>query len=338
MIKIMQTPKTLLILGLVFCSLYLGAQSKWDKKKSKFRKGTDQGMSSKTHEKYIGKIVFSNARISKDNPDESDFRTTFKADENLYGRVYMAYSASREPMFEYYDEQKRKIEEPCDYGCSYAIILERKETGETQPIRCNDLGGDELKWTSIQLSLYPDALNGDPEEPDREWVYWMRELPAGEHTFTATYFVGEGACNFDAESNSGYAHVTDPMATGEFTIIKEDGMEIPFRMTFERYESVMDLSSLRGSILERAHILAREAEWAIKYTRVTAIGDWEYERDVYNNVIRRSCDTRILGKDADGNCAAYPFTVIQEHMGGGRYGQVKTAFQGLVGTQGLDCG
>lgn len=321
-----------------FTAFSTTAQPKWDKKKSKFRKGTDQGMSSETHERFVGQIVFSGSRISKDNPNEAGFQTTFKANENLYGRIYMAYSASREPMFEYYDQQKRKIEEPCDYGCSYAIILERQETGEKQPIRCNDLGGDELKWTSIQMSLYPDAPNGDPEEPKREWVYWMRELPPGEHTFTATYFVGEGACNFDAESNSGYAHVTDPMAVGEFTIIKEEGMDIPFRMSFDRYESVMNLSSMRGSILERAHLLAREAEWDVQFTKITAIGDWEYERDVYNDIIRRSCDTRILGKDSSGNCAAYPFTIIQEHMGGGQYGQVKTGFQGLVGKQDLDCG
>lgn len=337
MIKTIRLFKPIFLLALIMFTVVGHGQSKWDKKKGKYRKGTDQGMSSSTHEKYVGQIVFAKSRISKDNPDESTFTNTFKANENLYGRVYMEYSASREPMFEYYDTQKRKIEEPCDYGCSYAVVIERMETGEKQAIRCNDLGGDELKWTSIQLSLYPDALNGDPEEPERDWVFWMRELPAGSHDFTISYFVGEGACSFDAASNSGYAHVTDPMATGQFTIVKEADMEIPFRMTFERYEPVMDLSSMRGSILEKAHILAREAEWNVQFSKIAAIGDWEYERNVYQEIIRRSCDSRILGKDADGNCAAYPFTIIQEHVGGGRYGQVKTGFQGLVGTQALDC-
>ncbi len=337
MIKTNELLRVVAIFGLIFISSWGHTQSRWDKKKTKFRKGSDQGMSSATHEKYVGQIVFANSRISRDNPDESTFQNTFKANENLYGRVYMEYSASREPMFEYYDTDKKKIEEPCDYGCSFAIVLERKETGERKAIRCNDLGGDELKWTSIQLSLYPNPGEGDPEEPERSWVYWMRDLPAGQHDFSVTYFVGEGACNFDAETNTGYAHVTDPMAKGEFTIVKEEGMDIPFRMTFDRYEPVMDLASMRGSILERAHILAREADWEVTFSTITVIGDWEYERNIYEEIIRRSCDTRILGKDKGGNCAAYPFTIIQEHVGGGRYGQVKTGFQGLVGKQELDC-
>lgn len=303
----------------------------------KFKKGPDQGMSSEVHKKYIGRIALSSSRIDRDNPDESAFKTTFMADEDLYGRIYMPHSASNEPMFTYYDLQKKKIEEPCDGGCSYAVVLQRKGTEERKAIRCNDLGGDELRWTTMQLSLYPNSLEGDPEEPNRAWVYWMRELPAGTHTFTITYFVGEGACSFDPRSNNGYAHVTDPLATAEVNIVKEEGMKIPFRMNFDRYESVMDLSSMRGSILEQAHILAKGAEWDVRFSKITALGSWEYERDAYNDIIRRTCDTRILGKDKNGECAAYPMTIIQEHIGGGRYGQVKTGFQGLVGKQDLDC-
>ncbi len=337
MIKTIQLLKVVLVIGLIISTSVGHSQSKWDKKKAKYRKNDDQGMSSDIHKKYVGSIVLSNTRVNKDNPDESSFKSSFKANEDLYGRIYMAYGAINEPMFEWYDDKKSKIEEPCDYGCKFAVVLERKGTDERKVIRCNDLGGDELEWTTIQVSLYPNPLEGDPEEPERDWVYWMRELPAGEHTFIMTYQVGEDVCGFDPRSNSGYAHLTDVMATTEFTIVKEEGMKIPFRMRFDRYEPVVDLTSMNNSILERAQMVSREAEWDMVYSKVTAIEDWEYERDVYGEAIRRTIDTRILGKNKEGNCAAFPFLIIQEHMGGGRYGQVKTAFQGLVGKQDLDC-
>lgn len=339
MSKIIRFYKTLAIVGFVFLTFSVFSQDKWEKKKKKFRDGTDQGMSSATHEKYVGQIVFSNVRIDKDNPDESSFKTTFKANENLYGRVYMEYSASREPMFEYYDTRKKTIEEPCDYNCGFAVVVARKETGEQKAIRCADLVGDELKWTSIQLSLYPDPLNGDPEEPERTWVYWMRELPPGKHDFTVTYLVGDGgaACDFRSDSNTGYATITDPMSVGEFTIVKEEEMEIPFRMKFSRYESEMDLSDLSADILDRANSYSRQSNLNVLYTDVTIIEQWEYERNAYNDIIKRTCDARIYGKDQDGRCAAYPFTVIQDHIGGGQYGQVKVGYQSYIGKRDLDC-
>ena len=323
--------------GLLFLSSVGQSQSKWEKKKAKYRQNDDQGMSSDIHKKYVGQIIFSNTRVDKSNPDESSFKTKFKANENLYGRVYMAYGTNNEPLFEWYDDTKRKIEEPCDYNCKLSVVIERKGTDERQEMRCMDLYRDELEWTTIQVSLYPDPLNGDPEEPEREWVNWMRELPAGEHTFVMTYRVGKATCDFDPKNNTGYAHVTDVMSRGEFTIVKEEGMEIPFRMLFDRYDAVVDLSSMESNILDRAQFNIKDMDWGITFSKVTAIEDWEYERDVYNDVIRRTIDTRILGKDKDGACGAFPFTVIQEHIGGGRYGEVKTAYQGYTGRQDVDC-
>jgi len=55
----------------------------------------DQGMTSETHRKNVGKILWAKERIKKDIVDQVKFETNFDISDPLYGRVFLEKSLPR---------------------------------------------------------------------------------------------------------------------------------------------------------------------------------------------------------------------------------------------------
>lgn len=323
------------ILSLSLVLTCLSTESLWAQK-SKFKHVPDQGISSPTHERYLGKIMFSNERISKDNPDESKFKERFKADEPLYGRYYYAKSAANTPVYQYYDLKKRKSQGPCRENCRYALSIFREGSDGVFTARCGELLGEETEWTTWQLSINPVA--DDPEQVEKFWVNTLNELPPGEYNFRAELWFGESACSFNPKDNNGYAYVSDPIAVGNFTIVKEPGMKVKFNRTFEsNFEPVMTEPELESKMLSEAQRYGKEIGWDVEFSQISITESWEYERNTYGVLLSRTCHTYVYGAHPETGCAGYPFLFKQEALNDGSFGPLNISYEAYYGKSGIDC-
>lgn len=322
------------IISFITCSGL--AQVKLGLKKNKFSEVPDQGISGTTHEKYLGKIVFSNERISKDDPEESEFKERFNADEPLYGRYYYAKSAANTPVYQYYDLKKRKTDGPCRGDCKYALNIFREGSDGVFTARCGELNGEETEWTTWQLSINPVA--DDPEQVEKFWVNLLNELAPGEYNFRAELVFGQSACSFNPNNNNGYAYVSDPVAVGNFTIVKEAGMRVKFNRTFAtNFEPVMRESALEGKMLSEIKRYAKAIEWNVQFSKLSITEAWEYQRNDYGVLLSRTCHTYAYGIDPNKECAGYPFLFKQEALNNGDYGPLQIKYEGYYGKSGVDC-
>lgn len=269
----------------------------------------DKGMTNATHSKYVGQIVFSNSKISMDNPDESSFKNSFGISENLYGRLYMPKSVENYPI----------------YSTSYLKI------GDTSAPSHNQYGkffyniyidGEIYEWWNIETvvlskknnqstTTYQVWINPKPEDMavNDAWKDIIKKLTDGEHTIRVDAVPG---------SPSSYVSPT-PVASGEFKLTKGSGESFvgDYGKTFDEVEAKMTNTALETEMLTAARDHAKVNSWKEDFKAVKiANRDWTtIYHELTGAVVRRIIDVHCYAVWPDGHCTTQKFVFGQEYNG-----------------------
>lgn len=171
------------------------------------RKGPDQGMTSATHKKFVGQIVFTTKQVPL-KPKASIFRKTFKGSDTIYGRVFVSRSLDNTPV---YLGGKASLPRRARWRV-HAFV-----DGVHQPIRFGAFfelgfkGSSNSQWTTWRFEPRPKALDNDTAYPG---------IVKGFNKIVANMAPGKHKVHFEVWAVEGQFRSKTPIAAGGFTYVR----------------------------------------------------------------------------------------------------------------------
>jgi hypothetical protein len=271
------------------------------------------------HKNHFDQVVFAKTRIDK-NGGEDQLSTSFKLGDFIYGRVFM-----RTSLLNYKVYMRELSEEPAKNTDGYFIasLFIDGVQQEYSLITMSLSGGLE---TATTFTLIINGSGEDAEMNNEVFFQTLDGLSDGSHKIRIEIWGWQGQF-FTAE----------PVATGEFTLIKEPGSKTVLGRTFDNVVAGMSDADLEAKILKKLNDHAKANGWEETFMQVKITSDdWYILRHELTGVVTgRSLGVSALAKWPDGHCSMQDFVIKQDHDG--------SAFQQSVqlmdiGTQTeLDC-
>lgn len=290
----------------------------------------DEGMTNKTHEKYVGKIVFSASEILKDNPDESKFGNTFSISSPIYLRIFLKASIFNEV-------QSNRSSEAFDnqVGLLYRMYLDGTiaETGRVEFSKDGKkfLTTDQIKGsTSISgifnfnkdaflSAAYIDALTAvDGKLTDGKHTLKMELLPI---------------------YNSIKPLTETPMASGELTLNVTRGFVNPSNAATCLPKPVKKDATLEAKYKECVKkYLVNNSKDAVMKSFVLLSNDWEIRKnDITGKPISKTMYGAVGLSYKDGKCKYETFSFTQNWNGSAYSSAIETSSTGQDGNIFCDC-
>ncbi len=257
----------------------------------------DQGMTSETHRKNAGKILWAKERIKREIVDQVKYENSFDISDPLYGRVFLEKSLPR-------------LSEGQGNNCynnnsnfRLKVYIDGEDKGY---INRNYFPGGST-WTTAQINLNlspgdnPDDVNvGVPDN----WSGLVKELKDGTHECKFEFYGG------DADN------CLKKFADGSFTLNKT-GDQVAAKIK-KLPDALKRDASLEASMIKAIKSRGWQNESPIKVVIVE--DDWRIIRDLLGNIIRREINTNVVLKNNDGNCRLTDISFTQQHKGNNKYG------------------
>lgn len=280
----------------------------------------DQGMTSETHKKNIGKILWAKERIKIDTQDQITYATVFDASDPLYGRVFLEKSLTRV-------SQSQPIECQDNIEFYLKVFINEEDKG-----KFFDGTWTDRRWTTGQLNL--NLTPGDEVDwvnvgvPDK-WTELVKALPDGSHKIRFEFYGGKGVYG---GSDSAYKKCARKLAEGFFTLNKSGEMTSGLLKK-------LPISKRSDATLEAEMIRAIKARGWMNETPIKVVivePDWRIIRNPFGIIIRKEINTNVILKKTDGTCRLTDISFERPFQGGNKYGS--TIVYG-VGTKNIpfDC-
>jgi hypothetical protein len=256
----------------------------------------DQGLTSETHRKNVGKIVFAGERMRMDAQDRIALRTSFRYGDPIYGRVYLPKGL---------DESSR------DKGCpnpSLAFRMRAFVDGVDKGI-VNAKSFESRDWTTVQVTLRltpgddKDRMNIDVPEM---WETIVSSLSPGPHKVRLEFLAGDTGKGCPVK-----------LADGEFAFEKTDKAAGPAGAKLPA--PLMKDAKLEGEMVRAVKDRGWKNEEPVKV--VILERDWRMVRDPFGTITHREINTHVvLRKVVDGSFRANDISFRQEARRGGAWG------------------
>ena len=256
----------------------------------------DQGMTSETHRKNVGKIVWAKERLLMDAQDRIALQTSFKYGEPIYGRVYLSKSIA-----------VLGQEQNCANG-NLAFQLKAYVDGVDKGVINRNAFGSEA-WTTVQVTLWlspgdeKDRMNrGLPEK----WDAIAASLPVGVHKVKVEFYslVLKQGCSLKL-AEGGFTFEKTAKAAGPL------GQKLP--------EALMRNARLEAEMVRAVKDQGWKDEEPVRAVIIER--DWRMIRTPFGVITHREINTHIvLKKFADGRIRANDISFRQEARPGGGWG------------------
>jgi hypothetical protein len=266
----------------------------------------DQGMTSETHKKNVGKILWAKERIKKDIQDQIKYETNFDVSDPLYGRIFLQKSLPRLSEGQgnncYNNNSNFRLKlfvDGVDKGFFHQNYFPGGQTWTTAQINLTLAAGDNVD----------DVNMGVPEK----WSEVLKELTNGKHEIKFEFFGG------------GSDECLKKFAEGSFTIDKS-GEQVAVLLK-KLPEALKKDTKLENEMIQVIKRLGWTNEYPIKVVIVEA--DWRIIRDVWGNILRKEINTNIILKKNDDTCRLTDISFAQPYQGGNKYGATEVFGYGL---------
>jgi hypothetical protein len=285
----------LVLIGMSFNSIF---------SQSKFPPISDQAVTSTTHSKNTGKILWADQRIKFDMQDNISYSSEFKLGQPIYGRGYLAKCL--------YNFTIEEGDDNClNTESLYELILlvDGKQLGV---LHTNSFSNQEWTTFQVNLSLSPgDSEDGLNQGVTSKWANFVNSMEPGSHLITIEFWAGKSGCT------------KKKYAEGSFTLVKSSGTKIKGSSP-EVPQAQMNNPKLENEMIEAVKNQGWKNESPIDV--VILESDWRIIRDGFNNITDREINTFVILKDKNGNCRANDISFRQPYNGK-KFG--KTSFYGL---------
>lgn len=267
----------------------------------------DQGITSETHRKHLGKIVWSKQRIRMDAQDQTPKVSSFQWGDPIYGRAYFPKSIVALG-------QEKNCPNPSAEFRIKAIV----DGADKGWIHRHYLGSQA--WTTVQvvLQLAPgdprDDMNGGVPE---KWAELVEAMAPGTHQVRIEWYgqVGDRSCGLK-------------LAEGEFTFTKT-AQPVQAAVAGQK----LPPAQMRNGALEASMIQAvKDRGWKneVPVKVVIIERDWRMVRNWRGTITHREINTHVaLKKHADGSYRGTDISFRQEARPGGKWGPTEVYGIGL---------
>jgi hypothetical protein len=266
--------------------------------KQRFEKTPDDGMTTAIHKGNIGKIVYSNEKMTKTFDDAAKVKTSFASfSEGIYSRLYL-----KESMRNFYAEYGNGKDVA---GASYTLYYYVDGASDYSCYSDGKLSKEEAmtmtNWLLVFAPKNDEDYKYDPETVHR-FAYVMSELSAGKHKIKV---VAKAQYSGDQESNT-------VIGEGEFEInvtvadrdafVKKYGLKMPEK----------GLLATDTKLLADVKIVAGKEAIDVRCPNV-----WEERKDAWGVVTHRVTLVAYSYKDEKGRGKQDTFMIKQPKSGSG---------------------
>lgn len=261
----------------------------------------DQGMTSETHKKNVGKILWAKERIKLDMQDRITYETVFDVSDPLYGRVFLAKSLTRLA-----EAQGIECQDTTEFRLK--VFINGEDKG-----KLHDGSWSDRRWTTgqISLNLTPgDEVDWNNVELPEKWAELVKRLPNGNHNIRIEFYGGKGA--YGGEND----RCLIKYAEGSFTL-KKSG-----EMTSGKLKTLPEAKK-KDAALEAEMIGAIKARGWQNETPIKVIivePDWRIVRNSFGVLLRKEINTNVILKKTDGTCRLTDISFERPYQGGNKYG------------------
>lgn len=270
-----------------------------------------QNTNMEIHEKYAGDIVFAREKINFENINNGILKDNFKLLSSIYGKIFL-----KKPLADYYEDFDWTYDyndEKYKYNFSTVIYID----GKMEIKWLDELSREAFnKFTAFDIIIAPDEKDKMRySEQSSDWKNKISMLSEGKH---------EIRVEMRAENISKPGLMKDPLASGDFSLQVEKSKMDEFRRKF-------------GIRLPEATIIAPEVEEGVlvasknMYNGMTPVkaiiieptGQWQYSRDIEDNILSRNFIAAVVLKSFDGDCFVKTARYFQEHKGNYQFDDVR---------------
>ena len=264
----------------------------------------DDGMTSETHKKNVGKILWAKERIKKDMQDRITYETVFDASDPLYGRVFIEKSLTRV-------SESQPIECQDNIEFYLRIFINGEDKG-----KFHDGTWTDRRWTTgqISLNLTPgDEVDLVNVEVPEKWAALVKRLPNGNHKIKIEFYGGKGVYG---SGGSSYEKCPKKLAEGSFTLNKSG------EMTSGKLK-MLPVAKKKDAALEAEMVKAIKSRGWQNETPIKVIiveSDWRIVRNAFGVILRKEINTNVILKKTDGTCRLTDISFERPYQGNNKYG------------------
>lgn len=269
----------------------------------------DQGITSDIHQKYQGKVIFSEQPIGFKKENEAHFKTEFTANSTIFGRVYFEKAINNHILSGNTQQTKGSYE-------IQAFIDDKPIEVEFGVFFTGSLSGDKgNQWTTFQFSPRPtEAKQGNAKDISENFTLATQGLSAGSHNV-----------RFEFWGVQGQLKTAKPMAVGDFKLILKDGERITSQQLFPQDKfSGGNKEQLKKDI--KNSVLGGMAKSWEEMLDVSIRSDWKistYKNAPWNKY--RKLTAIILWHDTDNDqlCNYTSYNFVQDAISESEWGSLK---------------
>ena len=278
------------------------------------------------HSAYVGKIVFSDQKLSLDATKESLFKNSFNVEDAIYGRIfikeplmnYMCYTVNTPPT-----KATERHNSNGEYCVKYYI------DGQLVPNSVMDRGNNSGQYQGrTTWQFFPAARGEDAKYNNTYFIEKMNGLSEGTHTIKMEVYAGDWN-NYETP---------EPVAVGEFTLTKKAGASMKTGVSWASYKEGIVDAELNKQALTVINEYAGSQGWkeTFKATKI-ASKDWSIDTDKYTGaILRRTLSFYAFATWPDGHCTVQTFLLSQTYQGGGNYSKV-LQYRAIGNQDKVDC-
>jgi hypothetical protein len=276
------------------------------------------------HQKYIGKIVFSNTKLTKEAASEQQLKSAFTGEEPIYGRIFLKTSVRHYACYNngdvnnyWYDNDRG------DYFITYKI------NGQKYAHEVIDAGKHDKPslrgWLTWQV--FPHAKGEDASYNNTSFIRTVNSLPPGQHTIELSLYAGM----------SGIRWTLKPLAQGSFTYTKVAGKSLKIGINWAGYKEKMTNAALAKQMLAAVKQKAANEGWKEDIIAVKIMdADWYIARNQYTGEkLYRSISAVFYAKWPDGHCTVQDCSFRQDWLG--TKFAADPSFSGIGSQTEIDC-
>ncbi|MBL7702598.1 MAG: hypothetical protein JNM14_10120 [Ferruginibacter sp.] len=274
------------------------------------------------HQKYVGKIVFADAKLPKESATESMLKNSFTLNESIYGRVFAQTAVKNYAIYKNGDPSRAPQQnDKSEYYIKMLI------DGAEQKFLFNrdDNSGKYEAWNTWALFV---SAKGDDAKQNRAFVIEaLNKLAPGKHNIKLQLFGGD---------NTG-DHTISPIAEGEFTLDVIAGQVMKIGRNWASFKAEMSNPALEKQVVEAIAAHGNRQKWKETFSKAKILDkDWYVTRAEFTGLILyRTINVVVYAKWPDGHCTAQEFSVVQQYNNGAFS---KTTEYNAIGTQyQIDC-
>ncbi|MFN8396643.1 MAG: hypothetical protein U0176_18605 [Bacteroidia bacterium] len=271
----------------------------------------DQGITGANHQKFLGKIVFTDHRVPLDSVNLPGvvFRDNFNLGENVYGRMFLDKALIKHLL-------RNGVKNNFDVGgpfgnrskASAILYIDGvRALKEQQALIWKTYLIDRVEGkypSTLQLTVFPNADdNGTPAA----FIPVLNALEPGKHIVRI-------------EAYGGYAYdpatsecTPQPVATGEFTLVVTEKGKAKMGLAFDDLKAGMSDPALEAKMVGAI----KEMGWQEVPKRAKIESkEWFIKRHpVSGAIISRSIAGWVYSVWPDGHCGFQDFTFIEQYDG-----------------------